>query len=81
MKCNGASELASRAMDERLPLTKRMVLKLHQVICANCARFARQLKEIRRLLHMEQAASNDDVTRPSREARQRIEAELQKKLD
>lgn len=77
--CREATELASRAMDERLPLSNRMALRLHLAICANCTRFNQQLQEMRRLLRAEVAAS-DDASGLAPEARQRIARELQKKL-
>jgi hypothetical protein len=77
--CRDATELASRAMDERLPLSSRMALRMHLAICKNCARFNRQLQEMRRLFREETAADDDAAGLPY-EARQRIEAELQKKL-
>jgi len=79
LKCRDASELASRAMDERLPLSNRMALRLHLAICDNCARFNRQLQEMRRLFRAETAADDDAAGLPP-EARQRIASELQKKL-
>lgn len=77
--CRDASELASRAMDGRLPLSNRMALRLHLAICENCTRFNQQLQEMRRLFCAETAAS-DDAAGLAPEARQRIASELQKKL-
>ena len=77
--CRDATALASRAMDERLPFSNRMALRLHLAICENCARFNRQLQEMRRLFR-EETAANDDATGLPPDARQRIETELQKKL-
>ncbi len=77
--CRDVTELASRAMDERLPLSNRMALRLHLAICANCTRFNQQLQEMRRLLRAETAA-NDDAAGLAPAARQRIARELQKKL-
>lgn len=77
--CREATELASRAMDQRLPLSNRMALRLHLAICKNCARFSQQLQEMRRLFR-EEAAANDDADGLAPEARQRIASELQKKL-
>jgi predicted anti-sigma-YlaC factor YlaD len=78
--CRVATELASREMDQRLPLLDRLGLKMHLAICKNCRRFAVQLEEMRRLFRLETGAENgaDGLTD---EARRRIEAELQKKLD
>lgn len=80
IKCKHASELASRAMDHPLPLSARFALKLHQRVCVNCARYARQLKEIRRLLRLAPGADEDAATL-SREAVHRIETALLKRLN
>lgn len=80
VSCREATELVSRAMDERLGLADRFATRVHLIICANCARFARQLQEMRRLLHAETAVAAD-ASRLSAEARERIATELQKALD
>jgi len=77
--CRETSELASRAMDERLPLAGRMGMRLHLAICRNCARFNQQLQDMRRLFRAETAA-DDDAPGLAPDARQRIASELQKKL-
>jgi hypothetical protein len=77
--CRETTKLASRAMDERLPLSSRMALRLHLAICENCARFNRQLQDMRRLFR-EETAARDDAAGLAPEARQRIETELQKML-
>lgn len=77
--CRDATQLASRAMDGRLPLSSRMALRLHLAICENCARFNRQLQDMRRLFHAETAA-DDDAPGLTPDARQRIAGELQKRL-
>ena len=77
--CREATELASRAMDERLPFADRVALRFHLAICDNCARFNRQLQEMRRLFRAETAA-DEDAPGLDPEARQRIASELQKKL-
>lgn len=66
-------------MDERLPFADRMAMRLHLAICENCARFNRQLQEMRRLFR-EETAANDDASGLAPDARQRITSELQKKL-
>lgn len=77
--CRETTKLASRAMDERLPLSSRMALRLHLAICENCARFNRQLQDMRRLFR-EETAAPDDAAGLTPEARLRIETELQKML-
>lgn len=78
--CKETTELASRAMDERLPLSDRLAMRLHLAVCNNCARFAQQLQEMRRQFRIE-TADKDDTPGLAHEARQRIANELQKKLD
>ena len=78
--CRETTALASRAMDERLPLSSRMALRLHLAICENCARFNRQLQEMRRLFRAEAAADEDGAPGLDPDARQRIATTLQKKL-
>lgn len=77
--CRETTELASRAMDERLPLTGRLAMRLHLAICKNCARFNQQLQEMRRLFRVE--TSDGDGAGLSDEARQRIATELRNKLE
>ena len=79
LTCRDATELASRAMDQRLTLSNRMALRLHLAICKNCTRFNRQLQDMRRLFR-EETAADDDAAGLAPEAQQRIERELQKKL-
>ena len=81
IKCKEATELASRAMDLKLPFSGRLALKLHHLVCVHCARYARQLHQIRCLLRRETVVGLDDGAALSAPARQRIEAELQQKLD
>ena len=77
--CRETTELASRAMDQRLPFADRMAMQLHLAICENCARFVQQLQEMRRQFRAETAA-DDDAAGLAPEARQRIASELQKSL-
>jgi hypothetical protein len=78
--CKETTELASRAMDERLPFGDRMAMRMHLAICKNCMRFTLQLQEMRRLFRSETTA-NDDAPGLTPAARQRIASELQNRLD
>jgi hypothetical protein len=78
--CRETTKLASRALDERLPLLDRIALRLHLAICENCARFNRQLLEMRRLFRTG-SATQDAAPGLTPTARQRIETELQNRLD
>ena len=57
--CKETTELASRAMDERLSFADRMALRMHLAICENCTRFNQQLQEMRRLFRAETGANDD----------------------
>lgn len=78
--CKETTALASRAMDERLPLPDRLAMRLHLAVCNNCARFAQQLQEMRRQFRIE-TSDKDDAPGLAHEARQRIANELRKKLE
>lgn len=78
--CKETTELASRAMDERLPFADRMAMRIHLAICKNCARFAQPLQEMRRLFRVE-TGDGDGAAGLSDQARQRIATELQNKLE
>jgi len=76
--CRETTALASRALDTRLSFADRMALRLHLAICDNCARFNRQLQEMRRLFR--EAAADDTTPGLADDARQRIATTLQKTL-
>ena len=79
--CRETTELASRAMDQRLPFGDRMTMRMHLSICKNCARFNQQLQEMRRLFRVETGADEGVAPGLTPEARRRIETEMQNKLD
>ncbi len=76
--CKETTELASRAMDEQLPLADRMAMRLHLAMCRNCSRFTQQLQEMRRQFRME--TKEDDLPGLAPDARQRISDTLRNKL-
>jgi predicted anti-sigma-YlaC factor YlaD len=75
--CKETTVLVSRAMDQRLPFSARVAMRLHLAICENCARFAQQLQDMRRQFRAQMAADDEAAGLPP-EARQRIEEALQK---
>jgi len=48
LTCKEVSELVSLALDRRLPLSKRMAVRLHLLVCKMCSRYQQQLKFIHR---------------------------------
>lgn len=45
--CKDISELISQAMDQRLPLRKRLSIRLHVSMCGLCRRYEKQLHLLR----------------------------------
>lgn len=45
--CRDISELISQAMDRRLPLRKRLSIRLHVSMCGFCRRYEKQLHLLR----------------------------------
>lgn len=43
LNCKHASKLASRALDEKLPIWQIITLKMHLLLCRSCAHFSKQL--------------------------------------
>jgi hypothetical protein len=50
MDCREATELMSRARDEKLTLGQRIGLRLHTLICAGCRRTGEQFELIGQLV-------------------------------
>lgn len=72
LNCKQASELLSREMDQKLPLGKRLSLKLHLFMCHGCSNFISQLKFLRSIVRHHRDCPQCDHLRLSDEARQRI---------
>jgi hypothetical protein len=56
-KCREVVRILSQSMDSRLPLSMRLKLRLHYLICAWCQRYEKHLRELRKF-----AASVPDHT-------------------
>ncbi len=72
--CRETSRLVSESMDRKLPLFKRLVLRLHLRMCKYCHRFERQLLMMRQISrHINQHIERLDtsISLPD-EARERI---------
>ena len=73
LNCKKASQLASRAMDEKLPFWKNIVLKVHLLLCSNCKNFSRQLEFLREVSRRFTIIKEFEL---SPEAKQRISSKL-----
>jgi len=49
--CRDMTRLQSRALDDSLPLSKRVGMKIHLLFCIWCRRYGRQLRFLRGTLH------------------------------
>ena len=81
MSCREATRLLSEAQDRPLPWRRRLGLRLHLLMCRLCARYARQLRFLRRALRRlpEEADRALPGARLSPEARRRILRALQER--
>ncbi len=75
LRCEGATELMSRGMDERLGVAERVALRGHLLVCRSCRRFARQVALVHavvrgRAARGEEAVAGDEGL--GEEARARI---------
>ncbi len=46
--CEQASRLSSRAMEQPLTPSERVLLRMHLMMCNRCSNFARQIEFLRR---------------------------------
>jgi len=47
-KCREVVRILSQSMDSKLPLSMRLKLRLHYLICAWCQRYEKHLRELRK---------------------------------
>lgn len=48
--CKCASRLLSEQLDHPLPLSRRIMLKIHLIMCTNCVFFGRQIKALKNII-------------------------------
>ena len=73
LRCEAASELLSRELDEPLTRLDRAALRCHLLVCRSCRRFAKQIRLIREAVRRNGLLAESDSNEClSPEARQRI---------
>ncbi len=78
IKCKEASQLTSRALDNKLSFRERFALKLHLLICKYCKRFDKQLQKLNRAISsMNKNIENDTNIKLPSEAKARIVKSLE----
>jgi predicted anti-sigma-YlaC factor YlaD len=62
LTCKQASQLLSQSLDRPLPLTNRIKLRLHLVICDACKRFSKQMHVLKTALQRLKLQTESDYT-------------------
>ena len=77
-ECEQITELVSEAMDRKLPLSRRMGIRFHLMMCKLCSRYERQLKILRKAaLHFANVGNTTQGPhRLSEDAKHRIKHKL-----
>lgn len=74
--CKKISALISESMDRKLPLYRRMGIKLHLMMCYLCRRYKKQLEFIRSIMQTDEEVDKIKNESLSAEARKRIKKKL-----
>ena len=76
--CKDVSLKVSESLDRKLPLSQRMMIRFHMMMCRYCARFQKQLLLVRQMARYAQpmeSTSEDSVKLPE-DARARLKQTL-----
>lgn len=78
--CKDISALLSQGMDQRLPLRKRLSIRLHVSMCSLCRRYEKQLHLLREGTHHYADPAENKVEKSlSPEAVERLKARLERR--
>ena len=72
--------MISKSMDQKLPLSQRMGIRFHLMMCALCRRYQQQLLFIRSVLRRNGGTDDRDCQSLPADARERIEKKLTDKI-
>ena len=80
LSCKEVSELASRSLDQSLPLGRRIAMRLHLFACEGCRRYLEQLRFLRRATRrlsedMDRGHPHEETLSPEAKERMRDEIE------
>lgn len=76
--CKDISALISQGMDEKLPLMKRLSIRLHVSMCSLCRRYEKQLRMLRAgTAHYANPDENEIEQSLSPEAKEKLEKALE----
>jgi hypothetical protein len=78
--CKHATRLLSEALDHPLPLSRRVLLKVHLTVCTNCLYFGRQIKILKNVVghfaEPEDELPTAYVATLSKQAQERVKARM-----
>ena len=75
--CRDASRLQSQALDQAVPMPKRLGLRLHLLVCKWCRRYGKQIRFLSQAVHEHPDQVNEATPRTlSPEARERLKQSL-----
>lgn len=81
MSCKETTRLISEDLDQPLPWSKRVAVRMHVLLCRRCAAYRRQLRAITNLLRVARSRAHSMPTHTgpglTDEARDRIKKSLQ----
>lgn len=83
LNCQQASELLSRALDERLPLSTRIGLRLHVGMCRCCSALERNLTMLRDAIRRSRPAepADDNLDRMEEAVRRELHNNADRQKD
>ncbi len=76
ISCKKVTELASKALDEKLSLGQRLQMKLHLLICKGCQHYCQQVAWLRSATRSLVERDENCSEKLSEEARSRIESKM-----
>jgi len=79
--CKEFARMASRGMDQRLPVMMRIKFKLHLLMCRACARYKTQLGIIRRLMETVAPGFDDAEVSESEELSEQTKRKIIHSID
>ena len=76
--CKEVSLKVSESLDRKLPLNKRMMIRIHMMMCRYCARFQQQMLLIRQIARYAKPleSTTEESVKLSEDARARLKQTL-----
>lgn len=82
ISCKHASQLISKALDQRLSFFERLSLRLHLLICDVCSRFRQQLYTLKSAIKaLLKQTENDETIQLPLQAKERIKHTIESNQD